>query len=90
MATEPITASFDMTKELLVVVGKILDKLPNYSQRKKEKYYKLCKQFENEMSRDYGNRDDNLVGVYKMELERFVKVFSSEIETNLKAEWSEE
>jgi len=87
--SEPISSAFDMTRELLGVVGKILDKLPTYSQKKKEKYYKLVRKFDIEMSRNYDNRDDNQVGLAKMELERFVQVFSSEIETSLKAEWSE-
>jgi len=88
MSAEPVTAGFDMTKELLIVVGKILNRLPNYSQKKKEEYYKLVKAFDNEMARTYENRDDNRVGIAKRELEQFVSIFSTEIETKFKSEWS--
>ena len=90
MSADPVSSGFDMTKELLIVVGKIINRLPNYNQKKKEKYYELVKKYDTEMSRTYDNRDDNQVGIAKMELDRFVKVFSDEIETKLKAEWSEE
>jgi len=90
MSTEPVGAGFNMVKELLVVVGKIINRLPNYNQKKREQYYDLVKKYDLEMSRNYDNRDDNQVGLAKKNLERFLTVFSTEIETKLKAEWQEE
>ena len=86
---DPISSGFDMTRELLNVLGKILDKLPSYSQSKKEKYFDLLQRFQREMSRDYESRDDNLVSIYKMELEDFIKIFSDEIDTKLNGDWGE-
>jgi hypothetical protein len=90
MSLEPVTAGMDMTKELLTVVGKVIDRLPTYSQKKKEFYHRLVSRFETERSKSYDMRDDNLVGLYKMDLQRFLSVFNEEIETKLKAEWEGE
>lgn len=63
----------------LSIVDKFLDKLPNYEQKKKEKYYKLKRKYNEEITKDYDLRDDNLVIVYRNELLDFLKTFVSEI-----------
>ena len=88
--TDPASQGFDMTRQLLQVIGKIIDRLPNYPQKKRKQYYKMLEDYEKEMSRDYETRDDNTVGICKNDLERFVKVFNKDIELNVKIKWEKE
>jgi hypothetical protein len=69
----------DTINILLKVTDKLMDRLPNYSQRKKKQYLKLRRLYEKEIQRDYSSRDDNLVDNYRDELLRFIETFSTEI-----------
>ena len=62
---------------LLGVVDKILEATPNYEQRKREKYFKLKKQYIEEVNREDG--DDNLADNLADELKLFVESFSKEL-----------
>ena len=72
-------ATTDLVSNLLSVIGKTMDLIPNYDQRKKDKYYKLLGKYEKEKSRDLDYRDANLLGIYRDELMRFISVYNSEI-----------
>lgn len=61
----------------LSIVDKTLDHVPNYEQRKKEKYHKLKKAYLNELIR--ADRDDNLVIKLELELRQFLETFDSEL-----------
>ena len=79
MAADPVTGVADAVTMLLNVVGKAMDFIPNYDQRKKEEYHTLRTAYENEKKKSYPNRDDNLVGVYRDRLMQFVAIFNNEI-----------
>ena len=64
---------------LLSVTDKLMDKLPDYEQRKKEKFLKMKRRYENEKAKQYPDRDDNLIGVYRDRILRFIAIFNSEI-----------
>ena len=64
---------------LLSVTDKLMDKFPNYDQSKKETYFELKRNYENEKAKEYPNRDDNLVGVHRNRLLRYIAIFDSEI-----------
>jgi len=57
-----------------------MSKMPNYEQGKKEKYYKLRRQYEREVSKDRQYRSDQRVDDYADELLLFLKVFIKEIQ----------
>jgi len=65
---------------LLSVVDGVLKKLPDYSQRKKETYFKLRQSYEQELLKDFPNRDDELIILKRMELLEFIRTFQSEIQ----------
>ena len=77
--SDPLTAGLNLGSELLNVVGKIVDRMPTYSQKKKEEYHKLRTQYENEKNQVYSLRDDNLVSIYRYSLLRYVSTFKNEI-----------
>jgi len=62
---------------LLGVVDKIMDRLPSYEQRKREKFHKLKKAYLEEINREDG--DDNLADNLRDELKLFIESFSKEI-----------
>jgi len=39
----------------------ILDKLPDYDEKKRQKYHDLVRQYNNEITKDYPERDDDLI-----------------------------
>lgn len=57
--------------------NKLMDHIPNYDQRKKEKFYKLKKRFIDEKNSD--DRDDNLVDDLRDELQLILESFNKEI-----------
>jgi hypothetical protein len=61
------------------IADKLMDKIPNYDQRKKEKYYKLKRKYENEKSKVWHERDDQRIDLLRYELCDFLKIFNSEI-----------
>jgi hypothetical protein len=62
---------------LLGVVDKVLEAMPDYEQRKREKYFKLKKAYLEEMTREDG--DDNLADNLRDELKLFIESFSKEL-----------
>ena len=78
--SDPVTGVASAFTMLLSVVNKTMDMLPDYEQRKKEKYHKLLTLYENEKSQEGWLRDDNLVGIYKNKLLRFISVFKEELD----------
>lgn len=65
---------------LLSVTGKLLDKLPDYDQRKKEKFYKLQKEYNEEITKEYPQRDDNKIANLRDEIKLFTSTFIKEIQ----------
>lgn len=63
----------------LGVVGKIMDKTPDYDQSKRKKYFKLKEDYENEIKKQYIERDDNLISRLDGELRLFLEAFGIEI-----------
>jgi len=76
---EPVTAVASAFTMLLSVVNKTMDMLPDYEQRKKEKFHKMQRDYNNEKNKEYPQRDDNLVGIYRDRCLQFVAVFNYEI-----------
>ena len=70
----PIHQTFNL---LLSVTDKLLDKMPSYSQRKKEKYFKLKEEYRKEYTLGL---DYNLIDNKKDELEAYIETFSQELE----------
>jgi hypothetical protein len=56
-----------------------MDRLPDYEQRKKEKFHKLLRKYKDEVSKNYPQRDDLLVSHYADKLRDFLKDFANEI-----------
>lgn len=61
----------------LKVISELLPKLPNYNQTKKNKFYKLLKDYEDEIRSEV--RDDQRADNLRSELIRFLEVFRVEI-----------
>ena len=74
----------DSIKLLLSVASKVMDMLPNYAQSKRNEYYDLLKTYEDELARDYPDRDDNKVIQYRRSLLNFVAVFADELDLHKK------
>lgn len=64
---------------LFSVTDKLLDKMPDYDQRKKEKYFKLRTRYNDEFKKDYPSRDDDLILNLRDELLSFIDTFSKEV-----------
>ena len=62
----------------LGVIKELLPKLPNYDQMKKNKFYRLLEDYENEIKSI--NRDDLVVDDLRDELMRFLETFRKEIQ----------
>jgi hypothetical protein len=77
MSPDPVTGVADALTMLLTVVNKTMDILPNYEQKKKEKYYRLRKRYEHEKSKH--TPDDNLCDYYRDSLLRYIQTFTEEI-----------
>jgi len=63
----------------LALASKYMEKTPDYSQKKKEKFYDLKSKYENEMAKQRVDRDDSRVDHYSDELFLFLKTFYQEI-----------
>lgn len=77
---EKPTGVFELITVFLSIVDKAMALIPTYDQRKRKKYYSLRKAYEQERSKAFGERDDNLIGIYRDELLRFVSVFEADLE----------
>lgn len=74
MAAEWITLALGIAKS-------ILEKMPNYSQKKKEEFYELEKRYLDAMNVAPEYRDDNLIGHRENKLRLFMETFKEEIRT---------
>jgi len=63
----------------LSVIDKVMDKLPNYSQVKRQQFYRLRTKYETEQVKDFPERDDNLVELSRRELIRFIETFAEDL-----------
>ena len=61
----------------LNLANKLMDHIPNYDQRKREKFYKLKKRFIDEKNSE--DRDDNLLDDLRDELQLILESFDKEI-----------
>lgn len=77
MITEAITA-------VSTVVSKTMDKLPNYDQKKKEKWQSLQVMYRDEMKKEIiageNGRDDDLIMKLREEIIVFSNTFAEELE----------
>ena len=71
--------AMEIIGSVLSIVDKAMDLIPNYEQRKKSEFRSLRMAYENEKSKDYPHRDDNLVGIYRDRLLRFIDIFAKDI-----------
>ena len=62
----------------LSALSSVMSKLPDYDQRKKEKFYKLKAKYENELNKV--DCDDQLIDDLRDELRLFFEVFAEEIQ----------
>jgi hypothetical protein len=74
----------ESVKLLLSITDKLMDRLPDYNQNKKELFYTLRKRYLVERSKEYPQRDDNLIGICRMDLMEFLKTFEQEIESEIR------
>jgi len=70
----------DYLQAALQIANKLLDKIPDYDQRKKEKYHKLLKDYTIEKARPADMTDHDLILNMRDEIKNFLLVFSKEIE----------
>lgn len=63
----------------LKLASQIMSNIPDYDQRKKEKFFNLSRQLEEEWNRPYPDRDDDLILNLRDELGLFIKSFYEEI-----------
>lgn len=61
---------------LLTVMGESMKMLPDYEQRKIEKFHKLRTEYENEVKKPYEFRNDELVAHLASELRRYGEDFA--------------
>ena len=64
---------------LITLTSKILDKTPNYEQKKKEQWSKLCLRYNDEVKKLYPDRDDDLIMNLREQIVIFSASFSEEI-----------
>lgn len=63
----------------LSFASKLLDKFPDYDQRKKSKFFDDQKRYNEEIRKDYPLRDDDLILNLKEDLVAFMKAFNEEL-----------
>ena len=61
----------------LTLAKEVMEKMPDYDQKKKEKFYELTKRYQDE--KNSINRDDRIVDELYDELCIFLKAFTEEI-----------
>lgn len=59
--------------------GKILDKMPDWLERKKDEYHKLLDAYNREWNRPTTERDGNLADKLRIDLETFYNTFWKEL-----------
>lgn len=80
MAADPVTAIANAVDSLLRVTVSILDKMPDYEQRKKESFFDLKRRYENEKRKGDDERDLSFLLNMKQELIDFYEIFYKELE----------
>jgi len=63
----------------LSITDKLMDKIPNYEQRKREQFHKLRDKYEKEIVKNYPDRDDTRIDDYRDNLLRFLQDFNKEV-----------
>lgn len=78
---DPLTgAAISETINLVLqLTNELLKKIPNYDQRKKEKFYKIAEEYQRAMSVDYKYRSDNRIDDLRDQLKLFSRTFLDEI-----------
>jgi len=64
---------------LLSVTSKVLDKLPNYSEYKRNQFFRLLREYEEEVVLPFKYRDDQKVDRLRDELITFIRVFNRDL-----------
>ena len=77
MGVMPVMGITEIIAAALSICDKLLDKTPNYTQKKKEKYYAIKKAYYEELT--HANRDDSRVDNLRDELIMFIDAFSKEL-----------
>jgi len=72
----------DYLAAVLQIANKLMDKIPDYDQRKKEKLFKLSKEYQEELVRPRDMQDDDLIANLQDEIKLFVTTFAKEIEND--------
>lgn len=75
---EPVTIIATVNL-LLSITGKVLDKLPNYSQKKRKQFYKLKTAYDEEINAIPKYRDDQKIDQLWDELRNFIIIFNQEL-----------
>jgi hypothetical protein len=70
----------EVIRMALNVTDKIIDRMPTYEQSKREKMYRLRRNFEDECAKEYPYRDDNKRDIYRREIMFFLESFARELE----------
>lgn len=63
----------------LSITNKLMDKLPDYDQRKKQQFHDLNLRYEQEKKKTYPERDDDLIMNLRDELSSFLSMFDGEV-----------
>jgi len=61
----------------LSITDKLMDKMPNYEQKKRKQFYNLRSRYQEEKNME--DRDDNLLGHYRDQLLIFLDAFDKEL-----------
>jgi len=64
---------------LITIATKLLDKTPNYSQKKREQWHDLQQRYSEELKKLYPERDDDLVMNLREQIILFASTFDQEI-----------
>lgn len=64
---------------ILELATAVLEKIPDYSQRRKNEFYSLKKDYTNELLKNYLDRDDNKITILRNKISDFAKVFTAEL-----------
>jgi len=69
----------DWIKLALSLGDKLLEKIPNYDQKKRNSYYEKKSLYLSEVSKTYPERDDDLILNLRDDLKAFLEAFNKEI-----------
>jgi len=63
----------------LSLADKLMDRIPDYEEKKREHFYKLRRKYEREVSKDRQYRSDLRVDEYATDLKLFIEHFITQI-----------